>query len=43
MFFINLRKIDNRNKWNNYNVVVARVKLSLEFDASVIREQSLFI
>ena len=40
--FFNLRKIDNRNKWKNY-VIVARVKLSVELDVLVIREQPIFI
>ena len=38
----NLRKIDNRNKWNNC-VIVTRVKLSVELDVLVIREQPIFI
>ena len=41
-FFFNLRKIYNSNKWKNY-VIVTRVKLSLELDLSVIREQQIFI
>ena len=40
--FFNLRKIDNRNKWKNY-VIVTRVKLSVELDVLVIREQPIFI
>ena len=42
IFFFNLRKIDNRNKWKNY-VIVTRVKLSDELDVLVIREQPIFI
>ena len=41
-YFFNLRKIDNRNKWKN-QVIVARVKLSVELDVLVIREQPIFI
>ena len=40
--FFSLRKIDNRNKWNNY-VIVTRVKLSLELNELAIRDQPLFI
>ena len=40
--FFNLRKIDNRNEWKNY-VIVTRVRLSVESDVLVIREQSIFI
>ena len=40
--FFKLRKIDNRNKWNNY-VIVTRVKLSLELNELAIRDQPLFI
>ena len=40
--FFNLRKIDNRNKWKNY-VIVTRVKLSVELNVLVIREQSISI
>ena len=36
--FFNLRKIDNRNKLKNY-VIATRVKLSVEIDVLVIREQ----
>ena len=39
MFYFNLRKIDNHNKWKNY-LIVAQVKLNLKLDALVIREQS---
>ena len=42
MYFFNLRKIDNRTKWKNY-VIVTRVKLGVELDVLVIREQSIFI
>ena len=38
----NLRKMVNRNKWKNY-VIVTRVKLSVELDVLVIREQQIFI
>ena len=41
-YFFNLSKIDNRNKWKNY-VIVTRVKLSVELDVLVMREQPLFI
>ena len=40
--FFNLRKIDNRNKCKNY-VIVTLVKLSVELDILVIREQSIFM
>ena len=40
--FFNLRKIDNRNEWKNY-VIVTRVRLSVESDVLVIREQPIFI
>ena len=42
MYFFNLREIDNCNKWKNY-FIVASVKLSLEIDALVLLEQSMFI
>ena len=32
----------NRNKWKNY-AIVTRVKLSVELDVLVIREQPIFI
>ena len=38
MFFLNLRKIDNRNIWKNY-VIFVQVKLNLDLDAIVICEQ----
>ena len=38
----NIRKMDNRHKWKNY-VIVTRVKLSVELDVLVIREQPIFI
>ena len=41
-YFFILRKIDNRNKWKNY-VVVFRVKLSVELNVLLIREQPIFI
>ena len=41
-FFFNIRKIDNRNKWKNH-VIVTRVKLSVELDILVIREQPIFM
>ena len=37
--FCNLRKIDNRNKWKIY-IIVIRGKLSVEL---VLREQPIFI
>ena len=40
VYFINLRKVDNSNKWKNY-VIVTRVKLSVKLDALVV--QSIFI
>ena len=40
--FLNLRKMYNRNKWKNY-VFVTRVKLRVELDVLVIREQPIFI
>ena len=40
--FFDLRKIDDRNKWKNY-VIDTRVKLSVELDVLVIREQQIFI
>ena len=40
--FFNLRKIDNRNKWENY-VIDAGVKLSVELNVLVIREQPILI
>ena len=40
--FFNLRKFYKRNIWKNY-VIVAQVKFSLELDALVRREQSIFI
>ena len=40
--FFNLRKINNRNKWKNY-VILTRVKLSVELDVLVIREQPIFL
>ena len=36
VFFFNLRKVDNSNKWKNY-VIVTRVKLSVKLDALVVR------
>ena len=42
IYFFYLRKIDNRNKWKNY-VIVTRVKLRVELDVLVIREQTIFI
>ena len=40
--FFNLIEIYSRNKWKNY-VIVAQVKLNLELDALVMREDSIFI
>ena len=34
IYFFNLRKIDNRNKWKN-DIIVSRVKLSVELDVLV--------
>ena len=42
IFFFNLRKFDDRNKWKNY-VIAAQVKLSVELDVLVIRVQPIFI
>ena len=42
IFFFNHRKIDHRNKWNNY-VIATRVELSVELDVLAIREQLIFI
>ena len=40
--FFNLRKIDNHNKWKKL-FIVTKVKLSVELDVLVIREQPIFI
>ena len=42
IIFFNLRKIDNSNKWMNY-VIFTRVRLSVELDVLVIREQPIYI
>ena len=41
-YFFYLRKIDNPDKWKNYDIFT-RVKLSVELDLLVIREQPTFI
>ena len=40
--FLNLRKIDNSNKWKNY-IIVAKVKYYLYLDALVIHKHSIFV
>ena len=42
IYFLNIRKIDNRNKWKNC-VIVTRIKLSVELDVLEIRELPIFI
>ena len=40
--YLNLRKIDNRNRLKNY-VIVTGIKLSVELDVLVIRVQTIFM